>query len=458
MPKKDVDYSNTIIYKICCKDESITDVYVGHTTNFIQRKYSHKQSCNNVDNTLKIYNVIRYNGGWNNWDMVEIAKYCCKDATEARIKEQQHYNELKACLNSCPPYVDIKNYFCNICNLQCKGPKQYDVHMNSIKHINNFTSIKSLKNPDNYFCECCNYETYSKKDFNKHILTAKHNKLENASNMLADSVNLSSYHNQKFICNCGKLYAHDSSYYRHKNKCTYKDHNISSNIVKEKEEEQTDKELILKILKQNSELIKENSELRKEQSDINSLILEIVKNGTHNTTNTTTHTNSHNKAFNLNFFLNETCKNAMNITDFVDSIKLQLSDFMEVGEVGYIQGISNIIVKKLNALDETIRPIHCTDQKRETFYVKDENKWEKEEEDFNRIRKMIKRVSYKNERLMTSYKEKYPDYNDPQSKRSDHYSKTVIEALGGDGDNYKEKENKIIKNISRATHPKGNNK
>jgi hypothetical protein len=146
----------------------------------------------------------------------------------------------------------------------------------------------------------------------------------------------------------------------------------------------------------------------------------------------------------------------MNITDFVDSIKLQLSDFMEVGELGYVQGISNIIVKKLNDLDETIRPIHCTDQKRETFYVKDENKWEKEEEDMKNIRKMIKKVAYKNEKLMTSYKEKYPDYNDPDSKRSDQYSKTVIEALGGDGENYKEKENKIIKNISRATHLKSN--
>ena len=119
----------------------------------------------------------------------------------------------------------------------------------------------------------------------------------------------------------------------------------------------------------------------------------------------------------------------MNITDFVDSIKLQLSDFMEVGEVGYIQGISNIIVKKLNALDETIRPIHCTDQKRETFYVKDKNKWEKEEEDFKRLRKMIKKVVYENQKLMSSYKEKYPDYNDPESKHSDQYSKFVIEAL-----------------------------
>jgi spermidine/putrescine-binding protein len=99
MPKKEVDYSNTIIYKIYCKNEIITELYVGHTTNFIQRKYSHKISCNNLNNDLKIYNVIRSNGGWDNWDMVEIAKYNCKDSTEARIKEQEHYNKLKSYLN-----------------------------------------------------------------------------------------------------------------------------------------------------------------------------------------------------------------------------------------------------------------------------------------------------------------------------------------------------------------------
>jgi len=175
-------------------------------------------------------------------------------------------------------------------------------------------------------------------------------------------------------------------------------------------------------------LLKQNSELIKEQSDIKELILEIVKNGNTNTNTNNSYntTNSHNKAFNLNFFLNETCKNAMNITDFVDSIKLQLSDFINVGEVGFIEGISNIIVKNLNSLDETIRPIHCTDQKRETFYVKDENKWEKEEEDKKRLKKMIKGVVFKNENLMKTYKETYPDYNDANSRRSDQYSKTVI--------------------------------
>jgi hypothetical protein len=200
------------------------------------------------------------------------------------------------------------------------------------------------------------------------------------------------------------------------------------------------------LVDQSNKMLDHNSKMNDKMGDVT---MELVKNGINNTTNNTNHTNSHNKAFNLNFFLNETCKNAMNITDFVESIKLQLSDFMEVGEAGYVQGISNIIVKKLNDLDETVRPIHCTDQKRETFYVKDENKWEKEEDDMAKMRKMIKKVSYKNERLMSSFKEKFPDYNDPESKNSDRYSKFVIEAMGGEGNNTKEKESKIIKNISK---------
>ena len=111
MPKDNIDYSNTIIYKIYCNNDTITDTYVGHTTNFYVRKHQHKISCNNSKNVLIIYKTIRENGGWCNWNMIEIAKYNCKDSTEARIKEQQHYEELKSTLNSCPPYVDKKNIF-----------------------------------------------------------------------------------------------------------------------------------------------------------------------------------------------------------------------------------------------------------------------------------------------------------------------------------------------------------
>jgi hypothetical protein len=282
-----------------------------------------------------------------------------------------------------------------------------------------------------FYCEKCHYFTDKKSSYDKHLMTSKHLELTKVNDGEQKSCLKVAQIDKVISCKfCEKIFKSRVGLWKHNKKCSHSNNVVTDNCDK------------------NDKLIEY---LMKENKEMKELILEIVKNGTHNTTNNTTHTNSHNKAFNLNFFLNETCKNAMNITDFVDSIKLQLSDFMEVGEVGYIQGISNIIVKKLNALDETIRPIHCTDKKRETFYVKDENKWEKEEEDFNRIRKMIKKVAYKNEKLMTSYKEKYPDYNDPDSKRSDQYSKTVIEALGGDGENYKEKENKIIKNISRAT-------
>jgi hypothetical protein len=297
------------------------------------------------------------------------------------------------------------------------------------------TTDLSQKSPKNFKCELCHYITSYSKDYNKHLLTNKH--INNANN---GSDNANVLPEKNYVCNiCAKCYKDRAGLWRHKKKCINNYEKLNNN---EEKEEITDKQLVMMLLKQNSELIKE-------QSDIKELILEIVKNGNTNTNTNNSYntTNSHNKAFNLNFFLNETCKNAMNITDFVDSIKLQLSDFINVGEVGFIEGISNIIVKNLNSLDETIRPIHCTDQKRETFYVKDENKWEKEEEDKKRLKKMIKGVVFKNENLMKTYKETYPDYNDANSRRSDQYSKTVIEAM----DCKEESREKIIKNISKVT-------
>ena len=285
---------------------------------------------------------------------------------------------------------------------------------------------KIPKNPIEYSCEKCDYFTYNKKDFSKHILTKKH--IRNISATFSNN----SATEKSLVCEfCDKPYNDRTGLWRHKKNC-------DQSQKKSHVEEPSDKQLIMM-------LIKENSELRKEQSDIKEIILEIVKNGTHNTINNN-HTNSHNKAFNLNFFLNETCKNAMNITDFVESIKLQLSDFMNIGEVGFVEGISNIIVKNLNSLDETVRPIHCTDQKRETFYIKDQNIWEKEEDDKKKMKNMIKSISYKNEKLMKVYKEEYPDYNNPDSRRSDQYSKIMVEAM----DCKEESREKIIKNISKA--------
>ena len=298
-----------------------------------------------------------------------------------------------------------------------------------------------------YFCKLCDFKCCKSSDWSRHTKTKKHmyrhngNDLENAGTKFPKNAEKSA----EYICDCGKSYSTKSGMWKHRKSC-------ANTKTKTEEIENEPKMDVYDLVKY---LMKENSELKtllvEHTNKLSDVTLELVKGGINNTTNnnnnTTTHTNSHNKAFNLNFFLNETCKNAMNITDFVDSIKLQLTDFINIGETGFVEGISNIIVKNLNSLDETVRPIHCTDQKRETFYVKDENKWEKEEEDRKKLNKMIRGIAYKNENLMKTYKEKYPDYNDSESKRSDQYSKTVIEAM----DCKEESREKIIKNISKVT-------
>jgi len=286
MSKKNIDYSNTIIYKICCRDETITDVYVGHTTNFIQRKYLHKNACNDFNNKLKVYNVIRSNGGWENWDMVEIEKYNCKDATEARIKEQEHYNNLKASLNSCPPYVDKTKYFCSICNVQCNGPKQYNLHINAIKHINNESSDeieKSQKNIQKYSCDICNYFTSNIKDFNKHVLTKKH--VHKTSSTIRGTLSTKDIKSHT-CCNCKQEYQDRSGLWRHKKTCLYP---ILSNTQKPDDvnakksgqenwdhDEKFIKQVILLMLQQNNKV----------QDALIEMSKQILKSNTNNINNT----------------------------------------------------------------------------------------------------------------------------------------------------------------------------
>jgi hypothetical protein len=285
---------------------------------------------------------------------------------------------------------------------------------------------KPQKNPQAYNCILCNYNTCSFKDYNKHLLTNKH---INRTKM-NDLEQKNPKNPKDYKCNkCNKFYKARNSLWYHQQKCF-------ESLVQTKKLTELDKdELIITLLKQNADLIKGQQDM----------INKLSENGINNTNHSHNTTNSHNKAFNLNFFLNETCKNAMNITDFVDSIKLQLSDLMEVGEIGYVEGISKIIVKNLNNLDETVRPVHCTDKKRETMYIKDKDQWEKEDDNKTKLKKVINKVADKNIRLLPQFREKYPDYNNSSSKISDKYDKIVIEAMTCDHD----KNEKIIKNISK---------
>jgi hypothetical protein len=256
----------------------------------------------------------------------------------------------------------------------------------------------------------------------------------------------------KYTCdNCNKSYDSRNGLWKHSKICNNINiiNNINTNndvtITSKSSSNSEDIAVLTDIMKY---LMKENSEMKSlmiEQQKQQNMMIEVVKNGTQNT-NCNNTTNSHNKAFNLNFFLNETCKEAMNIGEFVDSLKIQLSDLENIGEAGYIEGISNIIVKNLKELDVTKRPVHCTDKKRETVYIKEDDKWEKDE-DKTHMHKLVKRVASKNIKMFDKFREVHPDCRQYHSKFSDQYNKIVYESMGGKGDDDHEKNEKIIKNV-----------
>jgi hypothetical protein len=301
---------------------------------------------------------------------------------------------------------------------------------------------KTPKNPSNYCCNICYFISSNLKDYNRHINTRKHiNRTTLNENNPKKPQKI-----QEYACpNCNKLYKARNSLWYHQKTCVNTNININANATDNKEYNNDeinnncfiDKELIML-------LIKENNELKHIMTETHTQMKEIIKNGINNT-----HTNSHNKTFNLNFFLNETCKNAMNIMDFVSNLQLQLNDLEKMGEIGYVNGMSEIIIKNLKDMDVTERPIHCTDKKRETLYIKDEDKWDKEPNDHPKVRNAIKHIAHKNSKLLNEFKEKYPDYNNSSSKVSDTYNKILIETMGGKGDNDLEKENKIIRNVTK---------
>ena len=297
-----------------------------------------------------------------------------------------------------------------------------------------FSNKSLVKISKDYECKICDYTTSRKYNLDIHLKSIKHKNNDLATNSNNSLVEISK---MQHCQNCNKEFNDRSGLWRHKKKCKYED-NIVNYCEKNEIEEDVNKNESSNKDDLINYLIKENQEFK-------NLILEIVKKDTYNTTNNI----SNNKSFNLNLFLNETCKDAMNIMDFVESIKLQLSDLEKVGELGYVEGISNIIIKNLKELDISQRPVHCTDKKRETMYIKDEDKWEKDEEQ-KKMHKVIKKVAAKNARLVLKYKELHPDCSTYHSKYSDQYNKIIIEAMGGSGDNDYEKEEKIIRNISKV--------
>jgi len=307
---------------------------------------------------------------------------------------------------------------------------------------NDLVAKSGKKVANNYYCEKCDYTCSKIYNWKKHTDTAKHQQEIFVDDLVAKSGK--KWQNEYSCEKCDKCFQTNAGLWKHKTKgkCV----KIYS-IIEEKNEVidlykntiSNKDELIITLLKQNAELIKGQQDM----------MVKLSENGINNNNHSNNTNHSHNKTFNLQFFLNETCKDAMNIMDFVDSIKVQLTDLEKVGKIGYVEGISNIIVKNLNSLDESKRPVHCTDAKREVMYVKDQDKWEKENDNKQKLRKAIKHVAHKNSKMIKEYKNKHPDCEKSDSKFSDQYNKLIIEAMGGKGDNDLEKEDKIIKNIAK---------
>jgi len=309
-------------------------------------------------------------------------------------------------------------------------------------------NTKNTKSSDcGFYCEYCNYKCKYVRDWNIHITRPKH-----ITKMNGNSGNSEIQKNTK-ICSCGKEYNTVSGLWKHQQKC-------DNNILKHKIENNDIDDDVTHLDNDNTiisyhelhnivlDIVKSNQELQKQNMELQKQMIDVCKNMQPLVSNTINQNNSHNKTFNLQFFLNETCKDAMNISEFIENISLQLSDLENIGKMGYIEGISNIIIQNLRALDVEKRPVHCSDVKREIMYVKDEDKWEKENEGKQKIKQVISAVASKNRNLLPEYKKKYPQCMDPQSKKSDEYNHLIMESLGI-GNGVENTQSKIIRKIAK---------
>jgi hypothetical protein len=296
---------------------------------------------------------------------------------------------------------------------------------------------KKVEKVENIFhCECCDYSSSRSDVFKKHLLTGKHNK---ANKLLTNANEKLEKVEKKYNCICGNEYIHNSSFSRHKKNCELLHNDVDKSVDKSIDDTTAlmdNNSIIIEFLKQNQEFQKQFLELVKDKS---------IGNTTNN--NTTNNTNSNN-SFNLNLFLNETCKGALNISEFIETIKVQLQDLERVGKLGYVEGITDIIIRGLKELDVTKRPIHCSDIKRETLYVKNDNIWENDT-DKEKMKYTIQHVAGKNFKQIHEWIKENPDSKDSETKKHDEYMRIINKSTGGmteeeDNNNY----TKIIKKVA----------
>ena len=289
-----------------------------------------------------------------------------------------------------------------------------------------------------FFCSKCDYYTNKTSSYNKHLTTRKHQEATN-DNVATDT----------FECNiCNKVYKSRVGLWKHKKACngttdTSSTPNNMSSVI-------DNPTIVIELLKQNQEfkdlILEERREFQKIITDQSAKMMELAGNMGGNNHHNTTNTNSHNK-FNLNVFLNEQCKDAMTLKDFVKNLEISMEEFIETGEHGFVDGLSQVLIQRINDMDIHDRPFHCTDLKRETVYIKDAEKWEKDENK-EKLRKAVKGVAYKNERMRPVWYAETPNVDVLGSENCEKFFKYSAAALGGYGkEENKVFEDKIMRNV-----------
>jgi len=302
------------------------------------------------------------------------------------------------------------------------------------EELQNLQNFKTSSEKNKYFCKYCNYYTSRKSSIDSHNMSKRHilNKIQN-------SVNQNYAINHSFQCkNCDKIYKNRNGLWYHSKSCNNlneisKNNVIVTSLSSSDNENTLNTNFIIEILKQNQELQKQ--------------IIEIVKDG-----KTINNTINNNQSFNMNVFLNEQCKDALNIGEFVNSLPLTLEDLENTGKVGYVKGITDIVLRALKEMDIHKRPIHCSDLKREVIYVKDNDVWHKDEENI-KIKKAIQNIATRNYKQVKEWIEKYPEAKDITTKKHEQYVGIRLKCTGGSDIAEDEKlHSKILSNIAKVIH------
>jgi len=315
-------------------------------------------------------------------------------------------------------------------------PKLFGIFLKNKIFSFNMTDKILPKSAKKRRCDSCDYLCSKLSDWERHLLTRKH---QNTDKILTQPRETRHENNHTiYECDCGKIYKHRQSLFNHRKKCVPTVSTFST-------------ELIDKLTSQNATLMEQNTKLFEMITQTNNTLIQNQHSCSINSCNI----NNNNK-FSINVFLNETCKDAINLTDFVNEIQLTINDLEETSMLGYVDGISKVFINNLKNIDYTKRPIHCSDSKRDVLYIKDDNKWVKENDTKMKLTDAIKKVANKNLKQIPEWQKKNPDYLDPNSKKNDKYMKMICEVMSGSSKEEQDKNyNKIIKNISREVIIRG---